>query len=157
MDPPLGLFDKEPETNGSTKGSNGNQGETLGTSLRVDLEYKLSAGYAGNYSGIEIDFKKRLSDTFRLDAHWTIENNTSYIDWWKEGFEAQLAGQAFEQKTGNVVTGWEKYRGDGLIKNWLNTAWAPADGIRNNFNLSDGVRDYWEGSENNAVTNTAPA
>jgi len=85
---------------------------------------------------------------------WNYDNS---IDWWKEGFEAEQAGQKFEQETGNTVNDWELYWGDGIIKNSLNTAWAPADGIRNDFNWSPGVRDYWIGSENNAVTNTAPA
>lgn len=158
MDPPLSSLDKESETNGLNGNGIGVLGQEFDTSFRPTLRYSLSAGYDGNYAEFDLDLKHRYSDEFALEGKFTIPNYVNNIDWWIEGVDLFQAGQKFEQSTGNTVTGWEKYFGDGVHKPWLSTAWAPPKNeIRKNFIWDGGVKDQWSGSENNAVTNTAPA
>lgn len=143
-----------------SNGSNGNQDVQwiggLDKRLSASLSYRISAGYDGYYSERTLDFDKLLAARLALNPKLSINNFSSYIDFWREGFDAEGAGQQFEQQTGNSVLTWEKYFGDGQAKPWLSTAWAPPDEIRNDFNWGLG-KDYWVGSENNAVTNIAPA
>ncbi|MDT7041618.1 hypothetical protein [Candidatus Nitronereus thalassa] len=156
LDPQLGLLEKNAETNeaGSTQAGTFNQ--NFDTSLQASVGYRISAGYDGYYTEHELDPDLLLKAKFSLTSSLSISNYLNYIDYWKEGFDAESAGQRFEQQTGNSVLTWEKYFGDGQTKPWLSTAWAPADGIRNDFNWGLG-QEHWEGSENNAVTNIAPA
>jgi len=124
--------------------------------LRATVGYRITAGYEGFYTQQDVDRSNLWKDNYALSFGLKINNYTSYIDFWKPGFDAHQAGQTFEQETGHSVLGWEKYFGDGENTPSLSTSWAPANGIRNDFNWGLG-KDFWIGSENNAVTNTAPA
>jgi hypothetical protein len=157
MDPPSGILDEKSDANGS----NGNQNmpflRDLDLALNSSLSYRVSAGYDGFYSEQTLEPDTLLAARLALSLEFGINNFPSYIDFWKEGLDVERAGQQFERNTGNSVTGWEKYFGDGQAKPWLSTAWAPGGSIRNDFNRSENVQDFWIGSENNAVTNIAPA
>lgn len=152
--------DGQSNGNSGTTGSHGNQGGQWHREgaefLNLKLSYRISAGYDGYYAEQTLDSDKLLAARLALNPKLSINNFSSYIDFWREGFDAEGAGQLFEQQTGNSVLTWEKYFGDGQAKPWLSTAWAPPDGIRNDFNWGLG-KEHWIGSENNAVTNIAPA
>lgn len=150
------LVEKGPEHNGATDSQNGGDRNWLDTSRRASLKYQLSAGYEGYYSEQTFDADKLFAARLALNPKLSINNYSNYIDFWNEGLDVEKAGQQFERDTGNSVSGWEKYFGDGQAKPWLSTAWATPNVIRNDFNWGLG-KDHWTGSENNAVTNIAPA
>lgn len=158
----------EPRVIIGAEGTNENQGTPPNQSsgsdqefdrfLRAEVGYRLSVGFDGYYVDRQLDPKSFNSDEFSLDTQLIVPNFTSHIDWWKEGLDIQRTKIQFQEETGEQVDDWEQYFGDGRIKNWLNTAWAPASNeTRNRYRWLGGVSAFWIGSENNAVTNTAPA
>lgn len=124
-------------------------------------DFRFAAGYGGHFEEFKIDDKSWLdveAEDLSLESKWTIRNFSSTIDWWTEGLNIPLAEEVYQQAIGNTGIPWENYFGDGLHKPWLSTASAPpTNEVRGEVIWNGAIKDDWEGSENNAVTNTAPA